>query len=204
MHIRARCRAGGGLSAGGGGPSVVPRGWYNEGRFSACQGTSTVWRGNSLNRACKRHSWLVLNGRVPGDRTGAPTCRHKGVYTVLDYVLVPMSALADMRVLPGLRVEGNWHRAIYAELYVSAPPVADTPAAASDHVRPAAVALTTDELASLRELGWEQEAEAVEGIWGEAGLVDARATVGDQPGPSTRQPAQEYWVPSRAKSTFLC
>jgi len=61
------------LSAPLAGPAV-PHGYYGTTHYTECQGRSATLRGESLNRACQRHAWLLLNGRAPSDMLGRATC----------------------------------------------------------------------------------------------------------------------------------
>ena len=60
-------------------------------------------RGDAVNRFCRDHGLLVLNGRSRSDRFGAfthRTCRgDSDTRTVLDLAVVPREACADMRVV---------------------------------------------------------------------------------------------------------
>ena len=74
-------------------------------------------RGAALDRACTRHSWVVLNGRCRSDPAGSFTNYHLSRRTVLDLAIVPRVARADLRVVSVLLVPWG-HRGLLVHLHI--------------------------------------------------------------------------------------
>ena len=62
-----------------------------------------VPRGSAINRACRDHGLLLLNGRAASDRHGAFTHRklhgENDTRSVIDLALVPREATADLKLV---------------------------------------------------------------------------------------------------------
>lgn len=95
-----------------------------------------------MGRGCDRYGWLVLNGRAPSDAKGLATCYHRDTTTVLDLVLVPREARADMGVLQSFFARSHGHRAVWGFLEVAPAHQAASPPSQPGGLRCVPVSLT--------------------------------------------------------------